>query len=86
MSRSIPRSLNHHHHLADGAQLTSGHHQLGDATGLRRGNLDGGLVGHDLNHRLIFTQGVPFVYQPLDDLALDDTFTDIWEPELKRHG
>ena len=59
---------------------------LRDRARARRRDLDRGLVGHDLDHRLVLCDGVARLDQPADDLALDDAFADVGQLELERHA
>jgi hypothetical protein len=56
--------------------------QLADGAGFGRGDGDGGLVGHHLDHRLVFGDDVADGDEPLDDLALGDAFPDVRKLEL----
>ena len=62
---------------------TNGHHfafggeQLADRSGGGRGHLDGGLVRHHLDDRLVLFNDVAFGYEPLDDLTFRNAFTNI---------
>ena len=55
------------------------------AAGGRR-HLDGGLVGHDLDHGLVLLDRGPFGHEPLDDLAFGDAFADVGQLELDHWG
>src|SRR5262249_38308746 len=78
--------FDHDQHLADCADLPLGHHDLRDAAGLGRRDLDGRLVSHDLDHRLIHLDHVALGDLPLHHFPLDDAFSDVRELELEGHG
>src|SRR4029079_4498791 len=78
--------LDHDEHLADRANLAVLVIDLLDHARARRGQLDGGLVGHHLDDRLVELDGVALLDLPAHDLTLDDTFADIRHVEVERHG
>ena len=55
---------------------------LDDHARLWRGDRHGGLVGHDLDDRLVLDDYVPGLHEPRDDLPLGDPLTDIRQLEL----
>src|SRR5439155_19777733 len=48
-------------------------------------DLDGHLVRHDLDDRVVLLDGVSLFHEPLDDLALLDALPDVGELELAGH-
>ena len=56
--------------------------KLGDAPGFRGGNLDHGLVGHNIHNRLVFLDFVTFGNAPFHHLALNDAFADIRQDKV----
>src|SRR5205823_3493294 len=85
-SRSGAVLLDDHEHLADGTDVAVLEVDLADRPGARRRQLDGRLVGHHLDERLVELDLVAHLDLPRDDLALDDTLTDIRHVEIERHG
>ena len=71
--------------LADrhGARLDQ---DLAQPARARRGHLDRDLVGHDLDERLLFLDGVAHVLQPLADGPLDDGLAELRDDDRNRHG
>src|SRR5262249_61328039 len=51
-----------------------------------RWDLDGRLVGHDLDHGLVLAVVLARFDQQLDDLALDNALADVGQLELEGHG
>src|SRR5450432_2527584 len=86
LARGPRLELDRDEHLAHGAELALGEHALADAPGARRRDLDGGLVRHDLDHGLVEAQRIALLDEPAHDLALDDAFTDVGQPELVDHA
>src|SRR5660398_161488 len=56
-----------------------------DAAGPRRGEFNYGLVCFHLSQRLVFSDLLPLLYLPGEELTLRDTFSNIWELEFKGH-
>src|SRR2546426_1220543 len=59
--------------------------ELEDLSGDRRRDLNGDLVRHDLDDWVVLFDGVPFLHEPLDDLAFVDAFPDVGKLELAGH-
>src|SRR3954464_12393800 len=59
---------------------------LRDAAGRRRRDLDGGLVGLDLDERLVLRHLVALGHEPACDLALGQPLAEVGQLELVRHG
>src|SRR5439155_264335 len=59
--------------------------ELEDLARDRRWDLHRDLVRHHFDDRVILPDGVAFLHEPLDDLALVDPFPDVRELELARH-
>src|SRR2546428_338208 len=59
--------------------------ELKDLSGDGRLVLDGYLIRHDLDGRVVFLDGVPLFHEPLDDLAFVDALPDVGELELAGH-
>ena len=55
--------------------------QLGDAPGLRRGDLDHRLLGLDRDQRLVGDDAIADADVPGDDLRLLQTFAEVGQPE-----
>jgi hypothetical protein len=68
---------------ARGRSAADGAAQLEDRPGLRRGDRDGGLVGHHLDHGLVFLDDVARLHEPGDDLALGHALADVRQLELE---
>ena len=76
----------HDEHRPDGHDLALGDHDSRHLAGRGRRNLDGGLVGLDLDQRLVLRDLLALLYEPAGDLALGKTLTEIRELELVGHG
>jgi len=59
--------------------------ELEDLSGDRRRDLNGDLVRHDLDDWVVLFDGVPFLHEPLDDLAFVDAFPNVGKLELAGH-
>src|SRR5256712_762281 len=58
---------------------------LGGRTRDGRRDLNGDLVRHDLDDWVVLLDGVPFLHEPLDDLAFVDAFPNVGKLELAGH-
>jgi hypothetical protein len=56
--------------------------RLDDLPGLRRRDRHRRLVGHDVDHRLVFFDDVTGLHVPRDDLTFGDAFTDVRKLEF----
>ena len=56
-----------------------------DCAGIRRGDLDHGLVGLDLDHGLVGLDMPPLGDEPPHDLCLGEALTDVRQEEFPRH-
>ncbi len=70
---------------ADGCDLTLGHENPEHRAGIRRGDLDGRLVGLDLDERIVLGDHLPLGDEPARDLALREPLAEIGELERARH-
>jgi hypothetical protein len=68
-------------HRLPGLNMNPGH-----APGEWRRNLDGGLVGLDLEQRRVLGQHVTLVDEHLDDLGFGESLAQIRECERSRHS
>ncbi|MNX15747.1 hypothetical protein D3C86_455990 [compost metagenome] len=75
--------LDHDDHVADVDDLAGLTNGLDDLALAGRGNLDGGLVGHDLEHGLVRSDLVAGLHQPGNQFALDHALADVGETELQ---
>src|SRR5262249_17183339 len=76
--------LDRDRHRADRHPLALLHVEGGDGAGARRGDLDAGLVGHDLDQRLILAHDVAGLDQPAHHLAFGHTLTDVGKLDVER--
>ncbi len=72
--------------LVDLDDLALGGQVLGHHAGVGAGELDGDLVGHDLDDRLVLGDASALGHQPLDDLALDHRLGQLGQQQLAGHG
>src|SRR5438045_2663450 len=82
--RLTPRlGLEYVQNRSDLHHLALGHALRGDHAAARRRDLDGGLVGHHLEHRLVLDHSVADLDQPLRDLGLGEALADVGQLELE---
>src|SRR5712692_922774 len=81
----LARLAEHDEGVADLDDFAFFRSQLKDFPGDGRRDLDRHLVGHDLDDRVVLLDGVPFLHEPLDDLAFVDALPDVGELELAGH-
>ena len=69
------------HHIALSDKLLDDHACTG------RGQLDGRLVGHHLDHRLVFGHALADRDKPFRDLGLGEALADVWKAKFEsRHS
>src|SRR5881628_81937 len=81
----LARFAEHDERVADLDDLAFFRPELEDLSGDRRRDLNGDLVRHDLDDWVVLFDGVPFLHEPLDDLAFVDAFPDVGKLELAGH-
>ena len=70
---------------SDGRELTFGHEDLQHRPGVRRRDLDGRLVGLDLDERVVLGDLLPLRDEPAGDLALGEALPQVRKLERARH-
>ena len=71
---------------ADRGDLALAHDDAQDDAVDRRADLDGRLVGLDLDDRLVLGDRVSLAHEPAGDLALGQALAEIRQRERVRHG
>src|SRR5213594_1701390 len=81
----LARLSEHDEGAADLHDLALFRAELKDLSGDGRWDLNGHLIRHDLDDRVVFLDGVSLFHEPLDDLAFVDALPDVGELELAGH-
>ena len=79
-------AADHDEHRADGDDLALGDEDPGHGPGGGRRDLDRGLVGLDLDERVVLGELLPLGHEPAGDLALGEALAEVRQFELVRHG
>src|SRR2546428_556715 len=81
----LARFAEHDERVADLDDLAFFRPELEDLSRDGRRDLNGDLVRHDLDDWVVLLDGVPFLHEPLDDLAFVDAFPNVGKLELAGH-